>query len=540
MGASGVCQEASRQLSDDSAISLRRLNSAGEYEPRVSNAARFDVPPFLQVLSYFWNDSLQPITQFSGLFSALQTVNFLAKRRMATTEGPARAHDRHGLRRPFSSWMKRLANLKNSSVSNHAGTSSKRGGSTTGSKSKKCKNNPYPLSGTINTNSRNDRISWAESTDCGTRASRSQSQPSFTESNYDGPVPATSAKSTAPTLSTTAETTISDAGYSKAGTLATTVGGGISSAGGGEGSTFSSPAHSVRSLTTTLTTVQSTAPSAHLYGVQNGAHGGGLPHVSSTQSSASQPLGVQFTHQFPPSPASAVPPHLAPYTYSTATANNMLTDNASILTLASSSKRRRRNSLDTNASVRALAPSSVFGGSRESLPLSVLSGSVVDNTNASVFNASGVVPRPSIGGLAGTERASIYSATGTMALGTSAGDRSSYYANKQSSGTGDTGSIRSGIQSHVRHDSATGSLAGGVGSPLASPVVISSGATGRISRRSSGWAEVTGVASEDEETEGSKDDEESTETQTQMNLSPETTKEEAVHKETDTKAGEVN
>ncbi|KAK9474627.1 uncharacterized protein V1510DRAFT_411531 [Dipodascopsis tothii] len=39
-------------------------------------------------------------------------------------------------------------------------------------------------------------------------------------------------------------------------------------------------------------------------------------------------------------------------------------DNASIITLASSSKRRK--SLDTNASTRALAPSSLWG-SRESL-----------------------------------------------------------------------------------------------------------------------------------------------------------------------------
>lgn len=46
-------------------------------------------------------------------------------------------------------------------------------------------------------------------------------------------------------------------------------------------------------------------------------------------------------------------------------------DNASVLTLASSSKRRRR-SLETNASMRALAPSSMydFNASKESLPKS--------------------------------------------------------------------------------------------------------------------------------------------------------------------------
>jgi hypothetical protein len=88
--------------------------------------------------------------------------------------------DRHGRRRPFSNWMKRLANLKSSSVSNHADTSSKRGSSATSSKSKKsanAKNNPYPLSGTVNTNSRNDRISWAESIDRYGGDSRLQSQP---------------------------------------------------------------------------------------------------------------------------------------------------------------------------------------------------------------------------------------------------------------------------------------------------------------------------------------------------------------------------
>ncbi|KAK9378378.1 uncharacterized protein V2V93DRAFT_376059 [Kockiozyma suomiensis] len=48
-------------------------------------------------------------------------------------------------------------------------------------------------------------------------------------------------------------------------------------------------------------------------------------------------------------------------------------DSASVMTLASSSKRRRK-SVDTNASTRALAPESLFGGSRESLPLTVATG----------------------------------------------------------------------------------------------------------------------------------------------------------------------
>ena len=177
-------------------------------------------------------------------------------------------------------------------------------------------------------------------------------------------------------------------------------------------------------------------------------------------------------------------------TYSTATANNVLTDNASILTLASSSKRRRRNSLDTNASVRALAPSSVFGGSRESLPLSVLSGNVVEPSNASAFNAQGVLSRPSIVGLASAERISVYSASGATPMGNGTNERGSYYTAKPSQATGDGVSIRSGAPSHSRNDSAAASITG-VSSPLAM-------ASGRVSRRSSGWGEING----DEEHDG--------------------------------------
>lgn len=138
-------------------------------------------------------------------------------------------------------------------------------------------------------------------------------------------------------------------------------------------STFSSPAPSVRSLTTTLTTIQSTAPN-----LGNGAtpYHNYNPHASHHHN----PYAASVLYNNPlPSPS-----HLHPSAnttggnnhqvyYSTATANGILTDNASIITLASSSKRRRRHSFDTDASIRALAPASVWGGSRESLPLSVLS-----------------------------------------------------------------------------------------------------------------------------------------------------------------------
>jgi hypothetical protein len=387
--------------------------------------------------------------------------------------------------------MKRLAHLKNNH--NPAGPSTKRRIAPQTSKSKKTPNNPYPLSGIPGgTTARYEAISCSESSEHHESDSRSQSQPSLPDSGYDNQIPAVGRKSTAPTLSTNGDTALSEAAYSKAGTMATT-GGGLSCVGGGEGSTFSSPAPSVRSLTTTLTTVQSAAPSGQVYGTQSGPHhGGGLAHPNSALSSASQQ--VQFSHPFPSSPAAAVPPYLAfhsyPMTYNTATANNILTDNASILTLASSSKRRRRNSLDTNASIRALAPSSIFGGSRESLPLSVLSGNVGEPSNASAMGASGILSRPSIGGLANAERASVYSAPG-VAPHNSGGERSSYYANRQNSAVGDTGSIQSGIYSHVRNDSTAGSVAGMAGGPLASPAVRSSSVTDRASRRNSGWGELT-------------------------------------------------
>lgn len=236
-------------------------------------------------------------------------------------------------------------------------------------------------------------------------------------------------------------------------------------------------------MTTTLTTVQSVAVAAqgNTVSAQNGNH----PTTSNSVNASSH-----FHHQFPSSspPATAVPAHLAPHvhptTYTSATANNVLTDDASILTLASSSKRRRRNSADTNASMRALAPASMFGGSRESLPLSVLSG-IVDPSAGSVTNAPGALPRPSIGGIASAERASLYSSAVAPALSS---DRNSYYAGKQA--TGDGASVRSGLLVHGRNDSMTNSIGGGPTSPLACPPPVAP--TGKISRGGSGWVEVAG------------------------------------------------
>ncbi|KAJ5483529.1 hypothetical protein N7530_002775 [Penicillium desertorum] len=358
--------------------------------------------------------------------------------RMTTADGPARVHDRNARRRPFSNWVKRLANLKSSSDSTTNRWSNKRH---TGNKGKKGdqENNPYPLSGTINRDRGTQTPTDSYTDDHYGAESRSRSDPSLCL-GYENPAPLTSAKSAAPTISTNGDAAFSEAAYSKAGTL-TTGTEGFSTHGGGEGSTFSSPAPSIRSMTTTLTTS---------------------------------------------------PPHLVPQshamTYSAATANNALTDNASLLTLASSSKRRRRNSLDTNASVRGLAPSSVFGGSRESLPLSVLSGNTTEASNTSVFNASGVLSRPSIVGLASAERISVYSASGAIPLASTTAERGGLYTTKQTTG-GDTASIRSGVQSHSRNDSTAASIAGGISSPLAM--------TGRMSRRSSGWGEITGEEGND-------------------------------------------
>ncbi|OQD85497.1 hypothetical protein PENANT_c010G09855 [Penicillium antarcticum] len=424
---------------------------------------------------------------------------------MATAEVPARVHDRNARRRPFSSWMKRLANLKSSSDSTSNRWSNKRHLNNKGKKSDQA-NNPYPLSGTINRHTGNQTPTDSYTDQNYGSECRSQSGSSMVLSNYDNPAPITSAKSNAPTISTNGDTTFSEAAYSKAGTLAT----GTEGQGGGEGSTFSSPAPSVRSLTTTLTTVHSAAPSTQLYHTHNSHHG----HHNGSSTNGSTNQQIQFSHQFPStsSPATAVPSHLVPHhsmTYSTATANNVLTDNASLLTLASSSKRRRRNSLDTNASVRGLAPSSVFGGSRESLPLSVLSANTNEASNTSVFNASGVLSRPSIVGLASAERISVYSASGATPLATSA-ERTGFYTAKQPA-SGDGASIRSGVQSHSRNDSTAASIMGGVSSPLA--------LTGRMSRRSSGWGEITGEEdnNEDKPAEMKEEDEPSTEDENGLN-----------------------
>jgi hypothetical protein len=401
--------------------------------------------------------------------------------------------ERQARRRPFSTWMKKLTNFKN-------GSSADAGPSTNGKKnlhqmkanSKKPvtskNNNPYPESGHVNGTSAapiNGHRSFSTVPTGTTRSSTSLrgSRQSVNVSDDGGPPPTIGNKSTAATVSTDVvhsdDAALSHGASSAEG--ATTIGYNQSS-GRGNDSTFSSPAPSVRSLTTTLTTIHSAAAQPTTF-------------HSSTNAINSQ--GIHFSHQFPSSPPpTALPAHLAPHgsgghpaTYSTATANNLLTDNASILTLASSSKRRRRRSMDTDASVRALAPSSLFGGSRESLPLSVLSSTVEPLLTPHQ-------PRPSVGGL--NERASIYSATGVAPALPS--ERNSYYAGKPSTAA-DGASVKSGLLGHGRNDSISGSI-GGVApsSPLASPRDGGANPTGRLSRTNSGWDD--GEKNDEAEPEG--------------------------------------
>ncbi|KAL3295886.1 hypothetical protein RB213_010136 [Colletotrichum asianum] len=391
---------------------------------------------------------------------------------MATTEAVLPPHDRPdraGRRRPFSTWVKKLTNFKSSSSSDGGGVrlpSSKRQHAKFRRASKQ--NNPYPQSGRVASASHADVDVETSSYSFSTALSGSATsveRESRVSSDESGAPPTAGGRSMAPTISTDydgAHSVVAPSHHapSVAGTSRTV--GGVESRKGGD-STFSSPAPSVRSLTTTLTTIQSMP-------ANGGTH---VPTNPTTNTNHTSHQGhthsIHFNQPFPTaSPASAIPAHLAPSnqgpghpaTYTTATANNLLTDNASIITLASSSKRRRRRSLDTDASVRALAPSSLWGGSRESLPLSVLS--------ANIGEGAGMPTTPGLhqssSRIANAERTSIYSATGIApAL---PGERNSFYAKQ--SGAGDGASVRSGLLGHGRSDSISGSI-GGVASPLTSP-----------------------------------------------------------------------
>lgn len=176
-------------------------------------------------------------------------------------------------------------------------------------------------------------------------------------------------------------------------------------------STFSSPAPSARSVATTLSTIQSQMANGVLAGAAaNTTNNNNNNHHNAAQASSSrnaQHDAVQYSQ--PQALVTAMPDGTGdrntrnayrPATYSAIIANNLLNDNISILTLASSTQRRRRRSWDTDydhASVRALPPSQ-FGGSRESLPLSVLSANLDGQPTSPGLTAARSIAERSVSG----------------------------------------------------------------------------------------------------------------------------------------------
>lgn len=432
---------------------------------------------------------------------------------MATAEVDSRPQE-PTKRKPFANFVRKLV-FKGGNQQEKGSNSKKANGTPKHKKNNTWgrNTNPYPQSGHLR-QPQASQPSFGESSRQQYSSSYSSLPVSATQ-DRDGP--SHSNKSGAPTLATNPETIHSDAGNSRAATTTTGAGGLSSVDGAGGGSTFSSPNNSDHSLATTLTTIQSTSinPGA------NGASGHHNPHNDQTQ-----PMGSAFSHQYPVSPsmqvttpASAIPRHLhgdtnQPNTYNSATAGNLLTDNASILTLASSSKRRRR-SMDTDASVRALAPSSVFGGSRESLPLSVLSSNIdpprhsvtgpasASVERASVYSSSGLI-KENVGSPAlGSERNSYYKQTGDAKSlrsisnlkkeNTASADtasitgiypRSEYDA--RSLNAGDVASLRS-VEASGGH-ARNGSIPGSIGAPSLLRHTSTGGNTAlSLSRRSSDW-----------------------------------------------------
>lgn len=400
--------------------------------------------------------------------------------------------DRHATlrgRRPFA-WLRRVTNLNKSSPSKPAKT-----------KPSSRKHDPYPQSSHLHRPPAASSVNGVSFSTPATQSFRDDASfLSYEDAMLNGSsIPLRSNQSAAPTFVTHADTIASSSNQSKTGTAVTA--GGISildGEGGGRGSTFSSPNHSDRSLTTTLTTIQSAAPSAVLNHQPNGF------------AQAQHNQTITFTQPFPTSPApltaSAIPPHLqAPRTYESAIANGLNTDNASILTLASSTKRRRRHSLDTNASVRALAPNSLYNASRESLPMSILSSQDMQSPQAP--NTT----RPSVSlSFGGAERASVYSNTGALPQS----ERNSYYANPKTrnDAMGDDGrSIRSGYgPSIIGRESMLGGKADSIRylGDAASVRSVKSGHMGHARQESygaSGWASPLaspGLKDKDKERDG--------------------------------------
>ncbi|KFY68512.1 hypothetical protein V498_10623, partial [Pseudogymnoascus sp. VKM F-4517 (FW-2822)] len=211
---------------------------------------------------------------------------------MATTDTAPKAspphHDRQGRRRPFASWMKKLANFKNTSSSDaNDNSNGKRNGYALKTQSKKKNNGPYLSSPPNGRHS----LSTIPTRRTASASSNGNGEPSFGSSIDDLPSHTVGYRSNAPTVSTERDAARSVAAQSHAASSAEgtnpTIGGPSMSR--GADSTFSSPAPSLRSLTTTLTTVHSTGTALG---------GPNQPHHSHTQSTNP----THFTHQFPTSP----------------------------------------------------------------------------------------------------------------------------------------------------------------------------------------------------------------------------------------------
>jgi hypothetical protein len=220
---------------------------------------------------------------------------------MAAADVAARPQtaERPSKRRPFAAWVKRFTSLKGGEQNGSSSKEKKTGNTLTGGKHKKgsssndkVKNNPYPESGFVRQqspiSSRDDQLSLATPVH-----PRNDDGSSVISGGLQERENHPSNRSKAPTVATIPDTVHSDTGHSKA--FTGTTGGALSSIdGAGNGSTFSSPNHSNQSLTTTLTTIQSTSPANTLQ-----------PNTTAQTpqgQNLTQPT-VMFSHQYPVSPA---------------------------------------------------------------------------------------------------------------------------------------------------------------------------------------------------------------------------------------------
>ena len=112
--------------------------------------------------------------------------------------------------------------------------------------------------------------------------------------------------------------------------------------------------------------------------------------------------------------------------------------------------------------MKALAPASMFGGSRESLPLSVLSGTVI-HPSGDAASLRGDGTSYNTRSNMNAERASLISASGVTAPAL-ASERNSYIGSNYNYRGGDAASVRSGLLGasggHGRNDSLSGSITG--------------------------------------------------------------------------------